>query len=160
LLVNAPALYAFTNDQNVINKSAFPGSGVVNFDYVGGPKPIDAGGVTGSISKMSGSVDFASRLITMSAAINMNLPNIGSANFSVSGSGTVLPAGNSLTGAPLAWNCSGAGCATSTGSGNFDSRLFGANLSQAMLLNGALSSATKPGSNSLLFLGILKCAKC
>lgn len=154
-----PGLFSYTNANAIF--AAPPGTaGSVSYSFVGGPKVLDSAGNTGSITSMSGTVDFTSRNVTLNSVLTFTGGG-NAAAFTVSGAGSVASSGT-LVGAPLSWTCTGAGCgaAASTPGGTFNARFFGANFSQAMIVNGTLLSAYLAARNPVIFLGVLKCPTC
>ncbi len=168
-------MFGFTNDPNVGSgvHVPLPTSGAFVYSFVGGPNPVDTAGNVGTMTSMTGSASFsttsASAGVTMN--INMNIPNMGLAQLSAGGGGTISTAGGTtqLGTAPLGWTCSSAGTACAggttagTGTGLMDIRFAGSK-AQAMVVNGALLNAvnnsTNTGSNSVLFLNLLQCVGC
>lgn len=156
-------LFGMTDDVAVgaNTSSTWPGSGLVTYTLAGGPSPVDTAGNVGTLNGMSGSLDFLTRNIAFSASMTMNVPTQGVANLSMSGGGTLSPTNDKLVGATLSTSCSGAGCAAPTSGGSFDTR-FAGTAAQVMVVNGigqnAVRDASGTGSQSVLFLGVLRCA--
>jgi hypothetical protein len=163
-LAKAGVFFGFTNDPNANGNNALPSSGTVNYVLVGGPNPVDTAGNTGTITSMNGTMNFTTRALTFNMGLSINIPAQGLASMSMSGGGTIAANKTDLQGASLIGTCTGAGC-NNTGvnatSGLFDAG-FGSN-AQAMVTNGKLSGAVKDsvaGTQSVLFLNILKCSTC
>ncbi len=167
-LVSPPSgvLFGFTNDPTVGNNhnTTLPSSGTVSYVLVGGPNPVDTAGNAGSITSMSGSVNFTTRNVSMSMGLSLTVPGQGSASMSLSGSG-VIPSTSDLKAASMSGSCTGSACMSASASGNFDAR-FGGTAAQVMVLNGGVNSVVKDqtqGSGlarSVLFLNLLKCSTC
>lgn len=167
-LVNPPSgvLFGFTNDPTVGNNknTTLPSSGTVSYVLVGGPNPVDTAGNAGSITSMSGSVNFTTRNVTMSMGLSLTVPGQGSASMSLSGGG-VIPSNSDLKAASMSGSCTGSACMSASASGNFDAR-FGGSAAQVMVLNGGVNSVVKDqtqGSGlarSILFLNLMKCSTC
>ncbi len=160
--------FAFTNDPTVGSNQnrSLPSSGTVSYVLVGGPNPVDSAGSVGSITSMSGSVNFATRALSFNMGLSITTDLGAAAITGLSGSGTIGSTSNELKGQSLSGGtCAGAGCAsigTGATGGQFDAR-FGGNAAQAMVVNGALTNAVKyngPINRSVLFLNILKCSAC
>jgi len=154
-------LYGMTDEPTVGNQTrVWPTSGLVSYTLAGGPQPIDTAGNTGTMNGMSGTLNFLTRNVTLNAGLSMNVPTQGVANLSLSGSGTIGTTNDNLRNASFATSCSGGGCA-SPSSGLFDAR-FAGTAAQVMVVNGMAQNAVKDssgtGSQSVLFLGVLKCA--
>ncbi len=154
--------FAFTDDPTTNHSGQpMPTSGAVSYVLAGGPSPVDTAGTVGSLTSMSGTINFATRAVTFNMGLNITT-DLGLASITgVSGGGT-LPANNdSLSAASLSGSCAGAGCNGGAVSGNFDARF--ATGSKAMVVNGALTNAvqyTGPTNKSVLFLNVLKCSTC
>lgn len=155
-------LFGMTDDVTVGTNfgNTWPGSGLVTYTLAGGPSPVDTAGNVGTLNSMSGSLDFLTRNVTFNASMTMNVPAQGVANLAVSGGGTVSPTNDNLLGATLSASCTGSGCATPTSGGTFDAR-FAGSAAQVMVVNGigqnAVRDTSGTGSQSVLFLGVLKC---
>jgi hypothetical protein len=156
--------FGFTNDPTVGNLTHnLPSSGTVNYVLAGGPSPVDTAGTSGSITSMSGQVNFTTRAVTFNMGLSITT-NLGLATITgLSGGGTIAAGKSELLNASLgSGSCAGAGCASPSVSGNFDAR-FGGTAAQAMVVNGALVNAVQysgPINRSVLFLNILKCSTC
>lgn len=167
-LVNPPSgvLFGFTNDPTVGNNknTTLPTSGTVSYVLVGGPNPVDTAGNAGSITSMSGSVNFTTRNVSMSMGLSLTVPSQGTAIMSLSGGG-VIPSNSDLKAASMSGSCTGSACMSVSASGAFDAR-FGGSTAQVMVLNGGVNSVVKDqtqGSGlarSILFLNLLKCSTC
>jgi hypothetical protein len=159
-------LFGFTNDPTVGNNhnTTLPSSGTVSYVLVGGPNPVDTAGNVGSITSMSGSVNFTTRNVNMSMGLSLTVPGQGTASMSLSGGG-VIPSSSDLKGASMSGSCTGSACISTSASGNFDAR-FGGTAAQVMVLNGGVNSVVKDQtqgsalSRSILFLNLLKCSTC
>jgi hypothetical protein len=155
-------LFGYTNDPAVGTNRTLPSSGTVSYVLAGGPSPVDTAGTVGSLTSMSGSVNFLTRAVSFGMAMTITT-NLGLATITgVSGSGTIPANNNELNGATLSGSCAGPGCTSGSFSGLFDAR-FGGTAAQVMVLNGALTNAVKysgPINRSVLFLNVLKCAAC
>jgi len=159
-------LFGYTNDPTVGNNhnTTLPSSGTVSYVLVGGPNPVDTAGNVGSITSMSGSVNFTTRNASMSMGLSLTVPGQGTASMSLSGSG-VIPSTSDLKAASMSGSCTGSACMSASASGNFDAR-FGGTAAQVMVLNGGVNSVVKDqtqGSGlarSILFLNLLKCSTC
>jgi hypothetical protein len=163
-LSNLPSgvLYGMTDEPSVGNQTrVWPTSGLVSYTLAGGPSPIDTAGNTGTMNSMSGTLDFFTRNVTLNASLSMNVPTQGVANLSLNGGGTISTTNDNLRNASFASTCSGAGCASPSSSGLFDAR-FAGTAAQVMVVNGMAQNAVKDssgtGTQSVLFLGVLKCA--
>lgn len=156
-------LYGMTDDIAVGNNqhSLWPTSGLVSYTFAGGPSPVDTAGNTGIVNSMSGSLDFLTRNVTFNASLTMNVPTQGVANLSLSSGGTIGASNDNLVGATLSTTCAGAGCASPSSGGSFDAR-FAGTAAQVMVVNGigqnAIRDSSGTGSQSVLFLGVLKCS--
>jgi hypothetical protein len=156
-------LYGMTDDIAVGNNqhSVWPTSGLVSYAFAGGPRPVDTAGNMGTVNSMSGTLDFPTRNVTFNASLTMNVPTQGVANLSMSSSGTISASNDNLIGATLSTTCAGAGCASPSSGGSFDAR-FAGTAAQVMVVNGVGQNAVKDssgiGSQSVLFLGVLKCS--
>ncbi len=163
-------LFGFTNDPTVgSGQNNIPSSGVVNYSLVGGPSPVDTAGNTGTMTSLSGTMNFTTRTLTnLSMVLDINIPGQGAASMSLSSSNPVIAVNrNSIEGASLSGTCTGAGCITTGAgatSGLVDVGFAGG--AKAMVVNGAATSAVKDTTNgagtprSVLFLNILKCSTC
>lgn len=106
--------------------------GVATYSYVGGPRPVDAGGNVGNITSSSTTINFTT--LNQLLSLNMSFPgifvgssNTGPANFSLSGSGgQAFNHGGEFSGS-LSGSCSGGGCASPSASGDFGTGLGGPN---------------------------------
>jgi hypothetical protein len=156
-------LYGMTDDIAVGNNQGnlWPTSGLVSYVFAGGPSPVDTAGNVGTVNSMSGSLDFLTRNVTFNANLTMNVPTQGVANLSLSSGGTISAMNDNLIGATVSTTCSGAGCAGPSSGGSFDAR-FAGTAAQVMVVNGvgqnAVLDSSGTGSQSVLFLGVLKCA--
>jgi hypothetical protein len=153
-------MFGYTNDPAVGSGTGtrLPGSGVVSYQLVGGPRPVDTAGNIGSIDSMSGTVDFTSRLVNFGFHMTMPVAATSSnATFSMSGSGSIPPGHDSLIAATLSGSCVGAGCQAEPPTGQFDAR-FAGTAAQAMVVNGRVSG-TSP-ADQVQFLNLLKCSGC
>jgi hypothetical protein len=139
----------------------FPTTGSVSYVLAGGPRPVDAEGNVGVVNSMSGTLDFVTRGVTFKADLSLTVPSQGSASLTLSGGGTVPANNDSLRGAALSTTCTGAACASANGSGLFDAR-FAGSAAQVMVVSGYANNAVKKsagnGTNSVLFLNLLKCS--
>jgi len=114
-LTSVPVLFGTVaglkqNQQNLFG-------GVATYTYVGGPKPVDAGGNVGTITSNSLKLDFTAQEAAF--AMGVDFPGIG-AVFTVSGIGTKSLAKN--TGdfdGSLSGTCVGGGCASTSVTGGF-----------------------------------------
>lgn len=155
-------LYGMTDDIAVGNNQGnlWPTSGLVNYSFAGGPRPVDTAGNTGTVNSMTGSLDFLTRNVTFNASLTMNVPTQGIANLSISSGGTISATNDNLIGATLSTTCSGTGCASPSSGGSFDAR-FAGTAAQVMVVNGigqnAVRDSSGAGTQSVLFLGVLKC---
>ncbi|MBI4997195.1 MAG: FecR domain-containing protein [Rhodocyclales bacterium] len=155
-------LYGMTDDVAVGDNQGnlWPTSGVVSYAFAGGPSPVDTAGNTGTVNSMSGSLDFLTRNVSFNASLTMNVPTQGVANLSLSSGGTISATNDNLIGATLSTTCSGAGCASPSSGGSFDAR-FAGTAAQVMVVNGigqnAILDSSGTGTQSVLFLGVLKC---
>lgn len=160
-------LFGFTNDPTVGTgqSHSLPSSGTVSYVLVGGPNPVDTAGNAGSITSMSGTVNFTTRSLSMNMGLSLTVPSQGAASMSLSGSGVIPATTDSLSAANMSGSCSGSGCASASVAGKFDAR-FGGTAAQALVLNGDVLNAVKDttlGSStprSVLFLNVLKCSTC
>ncbi|HEX4328675.1 MAG TPA: FecR family protein [Burkholderiales bacterium] len=157
-------VYIATNSSLVTLNAGLPASGSFSF---GSPGPFilvaaDAAGNSTTAGSFSGSFNAATRAVSFSGSINFaNIPTFGAASFSLGGSGTIPGGGDTLKNAPFSWTCTGAGCQSGAGSGNFDSAfIHSATNISAQVLDGGLLSATKNGAtgNTVVFGAALKCA--
>jgi hypothetical protein len=155
-------LYGMTDDVAVGNNLAnvWPASGLVTYAFAGGPSPVDTAGNMGTVNSMSGSLDFLTRNVTFNASLTMNVPTQGVANLSLSSGGTVSAMNDNLIGATVSTTCTGTGCAGPSSGGSFDAR-FAGTAAQVMVVNGigqnAVLDSSGTGTQSVLFLGVLKC---
>jgi len=155
-------LYGMTDDIAVGNNlgNLWPASGLVSYAFAGGPSPVDTAGNMGTVNSMSGSLDFLTRNVTFNASLTMNVPTQGVANLSLSSGGTISAMNDNLIGATVSTTCAGAGCAGPSSGGSFDAR-FAGTAAQVMVVNGvgqnAILDSSGTGSQSVLFLGVLKC---
>jgi hypothetical protein len=161
-------LFAFTNDPNAGTNNSLPGSGTVNYNVlVGGPSPVDTTGNTGTITSMSGVMNFTTRTLTYNMGLSINIPSQGLASMAMAGGGTIAAGKTSLDGGTLIGTCTGAGCVNTGVNGTIGllDAAFGSN-AQAMVVNGMLANAVKDTTNgagtprSVLFLNLLKCSTC
>jgi hypothetical protein len=145
-----------------------PGSGTVNYNVlVGGPSPVDTTGNTGTITSMSGVMNFTTRTLTYNMGLSINIPSQGLASMAMAGGGTIAAGKTSLDGGTLIGTCTGAGCVNTGVNGTIGllDAAFGSN-AQAMVVNGMLANAVKDTTNgagtprSVLFLNLLKCSTC
>ena len=105
--------------------AALPTSGTATYAYKGGPRLVDAGGNTATVTSTSLSIDFT--LARASLSLAANFPSVG-ADFSLSG--TAKPnttAHKGVYGGTLSGTCSGSGCGAASQSGFFELGLAGAN---------------------------------
>lgn len=156
-------LFGMTDDVAVGNNQGnlWPSAGLVTYTLAGGPSPVDTAGNVGTLNSMSGSLDFLTRNVTFNASLTMNVPTQGVANLSMSGGGNVSASNDNLIGATLSTTCTGTGCAGPSSGGSFDAR-FAGTAAQVMVVNGigqnAVRDSSGVGTQSVLFLGVLKCA--
>ena len=154
-------LFGMTDDPTVNGGSQiWPTNGSVTYSLAGGPSPIDTAGNIGTMSSMTGTLDFSTRDVSFSANLSIAIPAQGTANLTLSGNGTITGNSDNLLNAPVTSSCAGTGCAASSSSGLFDAR-FAGSAAQVMVVNGIAQNAVKTsggaGAGSVLFLNILKC---
>lgn len=163
-------MFGFTNDPTVgtNTNTPLPGSGVVSYVLVGGPNPVDTAGNVGSITSMSGTVDFTTRNVGFNMGLAINIPSQGPASMTLSGGGVIPTTNNELSSATMTGTCTGSGCISpSPGgtSGQFDAR-FAGTAAQAMVVNGGVINSVKDQTfgpsmpRSVLFMNLLKCSTC
>ncbi len=160
-------LFAFTTDPTVGSNAGptLPTTGSVSYVLVGGPSPVDTAGNVGTMTNMTGSVNFLTRNVGLNMDLQINIPTQGVATMSLSGNGTIPALTDKLIAAPLSGSCVGAGCVGTGAIGQFDAR-FGGTAAQVMVVNGGVTGAVRDqalGSGlprSVLFLDVLKCSGC
>lgn len=107
--------------------------GSASYNFAGGPRPVDAAGNLGTVTSSSLAINFTQ--LTASYSLAMNFPtvlvsgtNMGSASFSVSGTGNHQNSSNGQNGefsGSLAGSCTGGGCASGVANGGFSVGLTG-----------------------------------
>lgn len=114
-LSGVPVLFGTATGLSQNSTSLQPAGGVVTYNYVGGPKPVDAGGNAGTITSSSLVLNFT----TQSAAFNMGV-NFSGATFTVGGTGfKTFGFHTGDFGGALSGTCSGNNCASSSVTGGF-----------------------------------------
>jgi hypothetical protein len=149
--------------------------GVVTYNFVGGPSPVDGGGNVGSITSASTTINFTTLQQTYSLgmsfpSIMVGASNTGSATFSLSGVGVPnMGNGGEFIGG-LSGTCSGSGCYSPSAGGSFQTGLtgpngydfavaaglvFGTQAGEVAFLNGHLASSYTPGPLPQILTGQL-----
>ena len=153
-------LVGFTNDPGIGGGQALPTTGSFAFGGSGNSIGLMADGA-GNMATLSfaGNFNAVSKFVSFSASGTFS--NVGSsfgpASLSFGGGGTILLGKNDLNGASISFSCSGTGCQNTVGTGLADIGFLrsSGNL-KAMVANGGLFGATKPG-NTVVFIGAGKC---
>lgn len=130
-LGNVPVLFGAASGLQQNTNFVGTVGGAATYAYAGGPKPVDAGGNVGTITGSSLAINFTQ--LTANYSLGMSFPavivsgvNMGSANFSVSGTGNHVPSdakGEFFGG--LSGTCAGSGCFSSAAGGGFAIGLTG-----------------------------------
>lgn len=118
-LTGAPLLFGTASGLTQNTNSVQPAGGVVTYNYVGGPQPVDGGGNVGTITSNSLALNFTNQNATY--AMGVNFAGIG-ANFTVGGVGirNFNNSGGEFSGS-LSGSCIGVGCASpSVTTGGFE----------------------------------------
>jgi len=149
--------------------------GVVTYNFVGGPSPVDGGGNVGSITSASNTINFTTLQQTYSLGISfpsimVGASNTGPATFSLTGLGIPNPGNGGEFIGGLSGTCSGSGCFNPSAGGSFQTGLtgpngydfavaagivFGTQAGEVAFLNGHLASSYTPGPLPQILTGQL-----
>jgi len=139
-LTSVPVLFGTAT--GLTQNSQISIGGVATYTYVGGPKPVDAGGNVGTITSNTLTLDFTNQQAALNLGINF--ASIG-ANFTVAGIGTNTNHTGNHTGdfgGALAGSCTGAGCASTSVSGKFSGGMDGPNGYEMAVVGGGFYGTT------------------
>ena len=132
----------FGTASGLTQNTSLPAGGTATYTYVGGPKPVDAGGNVGSITSNTLVLNFTTQQAAF--AMGVNFAGIGAA-FTVGGTGTKTS--GSYTGdfsGALSGTCIGGGCASTLVNGKFAGGTDGANAELAVIGGGFSGTTAGP----------------